>query len=326
MSRQASRVDTSRGLEGLKVAGRAPAPGRFGAVLTAMVTPFAPDGTLDLDGAATLARWLAGHGSDGLVVAGTTGESPVLSDDEKAELWRTVAEAVTIPVIAGSGTADTAHSIRLTRIAQDAGAAAALVVAPYYSRPSQAGLSAHFAAIAASTDLPVIIYDIPVRTGRKVETSTLLGLAHRCPNIVAVKDAAANPAASAALLARAPQGFELYSGDDAMTLPLLAVGACGVIGVATHWAGTEMADMVTSFAKGDTAAARTGNARLVDSYAFETGDEAPNPVPTKAMLRVLGLPGGACRPPMGPEPEGLEDRARSVLAGLRGAAREASRG
>lgn len=301
-------------------------PGRFGAVLTAMVTPFAPDGTLDLDGAARLARWLAEHGSDGLVVAGTTGESPVLSDDEKAALWRAVAEAVTIPVIAGSGTADTAHSIHLTRVAHDAGAAAALVVAPYYSRPSQAGMAAHFSAIAASTDLPVIIYDIPVRTGRKVETSTLLGLAHRSSNIVAVKDAAANPAASAALLAHAPPGFELYSGDDAMTLPLLAVGACGVIGVATHWAGLEMAEMLASFAKGDTEAARATNVRLVSSYAFETGDEAPNPVPTKAMLRVLGLPGGACRPPMGPEPEGLEDAARAVLAGLRTVLKDTAHG
>lgn len=291
-------------------------PGRFGAVLTAMATPFAPDGTLDLDGAATLARWLADHGSDGLVVAGTTGEAPVLSDSEKSDLWRAVAEAVTIPMLAGSGTADTAHSIHLTRLARAAGAAAALVVAPYYSRPSQAGMAAHFAAIAASTDLPVIIYDIPVRTGRKVDTPTLLGLAHSSANIVAVKDAAGNPAASAALLAAAPDGFELYSGDDAMTLPLLAVGACGVIGVATHWAGVQTGDMLASFAKGDVGAARAMNARLIDSYAFETGDEAPNPVPTKAMLRVLGLPGGSCRPPMGPEPDGLEDRARSVLAGL----------
>lgn len=285
-----------------------------------MATPFGPDLSVDLDGAVALARWLAGHGSDGLVVAGTTGEAPVLSDSEKSDLWRAVAEAVTIPVIAGSGTADTAHSIQLTRQAQEAGAAAALIVAPYYSRPSQAGISAHFEAIAASTTLPVVVYDIPVRTGRKVSTETLLGLAHRTPNIVAVKDAAGNPAASAALMAHAPDGFELYSGDDAMTLPLLAVGACGVIGVATHWAGEQIAAMLGSFAKGDIDGARAANARLIDSYLFESGDEAPNPVPTKAMLRVMGLPGGGCRPPMGPEPvgpEGLEARARAVLAGLR---------
>lgn len=292
-------------------------PGRFGAVLTAMATPFAPDASLDLDGAVQLARWLAAHGSDGLVVAGTTGEAPVLSDAEKADLWRAVAEAVTVPVIAGSGTADTAHSIHLTRLAEAAGAAAALVVAPYYSRPSQAGMAAHFAAVAESTRLPVVVYDIPVRTGRKVDTSTLLGLAHRVPNIVAVKDAAGNPAASACLIAQAPEGFELYSGDDSLTLALLAVGACGVIGVATHWAGVQMGGMLAAFAKGDVDGARATNAGLLASYAFESGDEAPNPVPTKAMLRVLGLPGGACRAPMGPEPDGLEERARSVLAGLR---------
>lgn len=292
-------------------------PGRFGAVLTAMVTPFGPDGSLDLDGAVRLARWLAAHGSDGLVVAGTTGEAPVLSDGEKADLWRAVAEAVTVPVIAGSGTADTAHSIRLTRSAEAAGAAAALLVAPYYSRPSQAGMAAHFAAVAGSTCLPVVIYDIPVRTGRKVDTSTLLGLAHRVPNIVAVKDAAGHPAESATLIAQAPGGFELYSGDDSLTLPLAAVGACGVIGVATHWAGVEMGEMLASFAKGDVEAARFANGGLLGSYAFESGEEAPNPVPTKTMLRVLGLPGGTCRPPMGPEPDGLESRARTVLADLR---------
>jgi len=292
-------------------------PGRFGAVLTAMATPFGPDGSLDLDGAARLARWLTEHGSDGLVVAGTTGETPALSDTEKRDLWRAVAEAVTVPVIAGSTTNDTAHSLHLTRQAEEAGAAGILAVTPYYNRPSQAGLAAHFRAVAESTSLPVMVYDIPVRTGRKVAPETLLDLARGVANVVAVKDAAGSPAASARLLAEAPGGFELYSGDDALTLPLLAVGASGVVGVATHWAGVEMAGMISCFAKGDIEGARAANARLIPSYAFETGDEAPNPVPTKAMLRVLGLPGGACRPPMGPEPPGLEDRARAVLAGLR---------
>ncbi len=292
-------------------------PGRFGAVLTAMATPFGPDGSLDLDGAARLARWLTEHGSDGLVVAGTTGETPALSDTEKRDLWRAVAEAVTVPVIAGSTTNDTAHSLHLTRQAEEAGAAGILAVTPYYNRPSQAGLAAHFRAVAESTSLPVMVCDIPVRTGRKVAPETLLDLARGVANVVAVKDAAGSPAASARLLAEAPGGFELYSGDDALTLPLLAVGASGVVGVATHWAGVEMAGMISCFAKGDIEGARAANARLIPSYAFETGDEAPNPVPTKAMLRVLGLPGGACRPPMGPEPPGLEDRARAVLAGLR---------
>jgi 4-hydroxy-tetrahydrodipicolinate synthase len=293
-------------------------PGRFGAVLTAMATPFGPDGSLDLDGAVHLATWLTEHGSDGLVVTGTTGEAPTLGDAEKRELWRAVTEVVTVPVIAGCGTNDTAHSLHLTRQAEEAGAAGILAVTPYYNRPSQAGLAAHFRAVANATSLPVMIYDIPVRTGRKMAHETLLDLALSVPNVVAVKDAAGNPAASARLLAEAPGGFELYSGDDALTLPLLAVGASGVVGVATHWAGAEMAEMISCFAKGDIEGARALNARLIPSYAFETGDEAPNPVPTKAMLRVLGLPGGACRLPMGPEPSGLEDRARAVLAGLRG--------
>ncbi|MHB8468075.1 MAG: dihydrodipicolinate synthase family protein, partial [Acidimicrobiales bacterium] len=150
---------------------------RFGSVITAMATPFDADGGLDLDGAATLARWLAGHGSDGLVVTGTTGESPVLTDVEKVDLWRAVVEAVTIPVMAGSTSSDTAHSVELTRKAAAAGVAAIWVGTPYYSRPSQAGLAAHFRAVARAVDLPVVIYDIPVRTGRKVAAETLLRLA-----------------------------------------------------------------------------------------------------------------------------------------------------
>jgi 4-hydroxy-tetrahydrodipicolinate synthase len=289
---------------------------RFGPVVTAMVTPFADDGALDLDAAASVARWLADHGSDGLVVAGTTGEGPVLSDDEKLDLWRAVAEAVTVPVVAGTGSNDTAHSVELTRRATACGVAGALVVTPYYNRPSQAGIEAHFRAVAAASDLPLLIYDIPVRTGRKVSHDVLLRLAREVPTVLGVKDAAGDVAASARLLAEAPDGFELYSGDDALTLPLLAVGAVGVVGVATHWAGPSFAEMIASVAKGDLARARRVNAALVASYAFETGDAAPNPVPAKAMMRVLGLPVGQCRLPMGPVPEGLEDRARQILAGL----------
>lgn len=291
---------------------------RFGAVVTAMVTPFGDDGSLDLDAAATVARWLADHGSEGLVVAGTTGEGPVLTDDEKLDLWQAVAEAVTIPVVAGSASNDTAHSMELTRRAAARGVAAALVVTPYYNRPSQAGIDAHFRAVAGATDLPILVYDIPVRTGRKVAHDVLLRLAREVPTIVGVKDAAGDPAASARLVAEAPDGFELYSGDDAMTLPLLAVGAVGVVGVATHWAGPQFAEMIARHGKGDVAGAREVNATLLASYAFETGDAAPNPVPAKAMMRVLGLPVGQCRLPMGPAPEGLEERARAVLAPLSG--------
>jgi 4-hydroxy-tetrahydrodipicolinate synthase len=291
---------------------------RFGPVVTAMVTPFDDDLGVDYDAAVALARWLADHGSTGLVLAGTTGESPTLTDDEKIELFRSVAEAVTVPVVAGVGSADTRHSVELTRAAATTGAAAILVVTPYYSRPSQAGLFAHFSAVAGATDLPVVIYDIPSRTGRKVATATLLALAREVPNVVAVKDATADPPEAARLLAQAPGGFELYSGDDSYTLPLLAVGAVGVISVASHWAGEETAAMIGAFEKGDVAGARQQNEALLPSFAFETGDDTPNPLPTKAMMRVLGHRVGQCRPPMGPAPAGLEDEARRVHAELHG--------
>lgn len=290
---------------------------RFGEVLTAMVTPFDDDLRLDVDAAVELARWLVDHGSDGLVVAGTTGEAPTLDDGEKLELWRAVAEAVTVPVVAGSGTNDTRHTVELTKAAAGSGAAGVLVVVPYYSRPSQAGIAAHLAAAAeAAGGLPVMVYDIPIRTGRKATTGTLLHLTRTVPNVVAVKDASANPAESARLIAAAPDGFELYSGDDAMTLPLLAVGAVGVVGVATHWAAPVFAEMVTAFGKGDVLGARRANDRLLESYAFETSDEAPNPLPAKAAMRALGLRVGGTRLPMGPPPDDLEDRAREVLAHL----------
>ena len=292
-------------------------PGRFGAVLCAMATPFDADGRLDLDGAATLARHLIESGNDGLVVTGTTGESPVLSDEEKMDLWRAVRDAVSVPVIAGTSTADTAHSVKLTRAASAAEVDGILAVTPYYSRPSQAGIEAHVRAIAGASDLPVILYDIPVRTGRKVAEATILRLVADGA-IVGVKDAAANPAGSAALVAAAPSSFELYSGNDSDTLPLLAVGAVGVISVESHWAASEVGEMVSAFWKGDVERARTANARLLDSHRFQSSDEAPNPVPTKAMLRVLGLPGGQCRPPMGPPPDGLDQRARQVLSQLHG--------
>lgn len=290
---------------------------RFGQVITAMITPFDDAGALDLDGAARLARWLVDQGNESLVVAGTTGESPTLSDDEKVALWRAVREAVSVPVLAGTGSSDTRHTMHLTREAQAAGADAALVVTPYYNRPSQAGLDAHFRAVAdAVPSLPILIYDIPVRTGRKVDTDVLVRLAREVPNIVGVKDAAGDPSESAVLVAEAPDGFELYSGDDAMTLPLLSVGAVGVISVAAHWAAPEFAEMIRAYEKGDVVGARQANARLLPSFAYETGLAAPNPVPTKAMMRLLGQPAGACRPPMGPEPTDLEGRARQVLAGL----------
>ncbi len=292
-----------------------PAPGRFGAVICAMATPFDAEGRLDRPGAVRLARWLVGNGNDGLVLAGTTGEAPTVTDEEKVELWGAVREAVSVPLIANTGTASTAHSVELTKAAETAGLDAALVVTPYYNRPSQAGIDAHFRAIAAATDLPVLLYDIPKRTGREVRLATLLRLADDGV-IAGVKDAAGSPAVTAALVEAAPRSFEVYSGEDALTLPLLAVGAVGVISVASHWAGVQMSEMVAAFSKGDTEAAVALNARLLESWDFEASDLAPNPVPTKAMLKALGLPGGDCRLPMGPEPEGLVEKAREVWAHL----------
>ncbi len=292
---------------------------RFGTVLTAMITPFDDAGVLDLDGAQQLARWLVDHGSDGLVVNGTTGESPTLTGTESIDLFRAVRQAVDVPVIAGTGSNDTAHAIRQSEAAAGIGVDGLLVVSPYYNKPSQAGLDRHFRMLASATDLPVILYDIPGRTGRKVATETILTLAHEVEAIVALKDAAGNPAETASLVAAAPEGFEVYSGDDNLTLPLLSVGAVGTISVASHWAGPQIAAMFDAFAAGDVARARAINAALLPSYAFETGDEAPNPVPTKAMLRTLGLPAGECRPPMGPTPDGLEVRAKEVWATLQDA-------
>jgi 4-hydroxy-tetrahydrodipicolinate synthase len=292
-----------------------PAQGRFGAVICAMATPFDDSGRLDLPGAARLARWLVDNGNDGLVLTGTTGEAPALADEEKIELWRAVRQVVSVPLIANTGTASTAHSVELTKAAAATGVDGALVVTPYYNRPSQAGIEAHLRAVAAATGLPVIVYDIPKRTGREVRLPTFLRLA--ADGVIAgVKDAAGAPAATAALVAAAPPSFEVYSGEDALTLPLLAVGAVGVISVASHWAGAQMSDMVSAFIKGDNEAAMALNARLIESWEFEGGDDAPNPVPTKAMLKALGLPGGDCREPMGPEPEGLVEKAEQVWSRL----------
>ncbi|MFZ9726467.1 MAG: 4-hydroxy-tetrahydrodipicolinate synthase [Ilumatobacteraceae bacterium] len=289
---------------------------RFGQVVTAMVTPFHKDGSLNLDGAKRLARWLQDNGNDGLVIAGTTGEAPVLTDDERLSLFKAVVEAVTIPVIAGTGTNDTAHSIHLTKEATKLGVAGILAVTPYYNRPSQAGIDAHMRAVCGSTNLPVVIYDIPVRTGRKINTTTLAKLANEVKNVAGVKDAAGNPAESARLMTMVPKSFELISGDDGLTLPLMAVGCTAVIGVATHWSGVDHQEMFKKWNAGDTAGARAVNARLVESFAFETGDDNPNPLPTKAMMNHLGLDVGDARLPMGPPPAGLAERAAQVMENL----------
>ena len=288
----------------------------FGQVLTAMITPFDASGALNVDEAVKLAKWLEANGNDGLVVSGTTGESSTLTDDEKLTLWEAVIKAVSIPVIAGSGSNDTAHSVHLTKEVTKLGAAGILAVGPYYNRPSQAGLVAHITAMANATDLPVVVYDIPVRTGRKISTASLAKLANDVKNVKALKDAAGAPAETANLMAMVPSDFELYSGDDGLTLAFLAYGGVGVIGVATHWSGVEHQKMITAFRNGDVATARRINDILLESYAFETGDDNPNPIPSKVMMNHLGFTVGECRLPMGPPPAGLAERAATVHANL----------
>ncbi len=289
---------------------------RFGRVITAMATPFTADGDLDLDGAVTLARWLLAHGSDALVLAGTTGEGPTLSDDEKVELWSAVRAEVDAPLIAGSGSNDTRHTRHLTERAAATGVDGLLVVAPDYNKPSQAGLDAHFRSVAEVCDLPIVVYDIPGRTGRKVDTDVLVRLANEVPTIAGVKDAAGNPGETARLVAGAPDTFDVWSGDDPMTLPLLAVGAVGVIGTATHWCGEVMGEMISSFEKGDHERARELNASLFGAYAYQSRDTAQFALAVKVALRVLGLPSGPCRLPIGPEPSALEGEAIAMLDAL----------
>ncbi|WP_299797119.1 4-hydroxy-tetrahydrodipicolinate synthase [Ramlibacter sp.] len=291
-----------------------PAPRHWGAVLTAMVTPFDARGDLDLESARKLARWLQEHGSEGLVVAATTGEATVLCDSERLDLIRAVCAAVTIPVVAGTGSNDTQHSVVLTRRAKELGAAGVIAVSPYYSRPPQAGIEAHFRAIAEATPLPVMLYDVPLRTGRRIAREVLLRLLREVPNIVALKDATADPAASAALLADAD--FDLYSGDDACTLPLLAVGAVGVVGTTTHWTAALFASMISAMRRGELAQARAINARLQPSFAYVNSDDCVFPMAIKALLPLLGLDAGVCRLPLPAAPGGTQERALAVCREL----------
>ncbi len=293
----------------------------FGRIMSAMVTPFDAAGAVDYDVAKELAKHLVAAGHDGLVICGTTGESPTLTDDEKLGMFAAVVEAVDVPVIAGTVGYNTQHSVELSRQAAKLGVHGILSLCPFYSRPSQDGIEAHFRAIAEACDLPQIIYDIPKRTGRKVSTEVLTRLAHEVPNIVGVKDAAGNPAETAALVANTPDSFEVYSGDDVMTLPLLSVGAVATIGVATHWTAPDHVELFDAWDRGDVARARAVNQRMLESFAFETGDLAPNPIPTKAMLRTHGWAVGECRLPLGVAPDWVEPRAREVWANL-----EAARG
>jgi 4-hydroxy-tetrahydrodipicolinate synthase len=289
---------------------------RFGTLITAMVTPFDEEGALDLDAAAMLARWLVDHGSDGLVVAGTTGEGPTLSEAEKGALWRCLKESVTVPIVAGVGSNDTAHSIEMAKAATDAGVDGLLVVTPYYNRPPQEGIRLHMAAVASATHLPVMIYDIPIRTGRRVANETMAWLAHHVANIVAVKNSVTDVADAARLATMVPSSFEIYSGEDDLALAMMAVGAVGLVSVASHWAGREIAGMLAAHLKGDVTGARDINSRLAPSFAFESTERYPNPMPAKAACRLLGLAVGECRLPLAPGTPELDELARRVLEGL----------
>jgi len=289
---------------------------RFGYLLTAMVTPFSDDGSLDLDGARDLARFLVAQGNDALVVAGSTGEGSALSDSEKMELFSAVAQAVNVPVLAGTSSSNTADAVRLTSRVAATGVAGVLATTPAYARPSQRGIAAHFAAMAESTPLPLMLYDIPVRTGRKVASATTIELVRHHANVVALKDASGDLVAAAATKAELGESLDLYSGDDALLLPFLAIGAVGVVSVAAHWAAPEFAALIRSAHAGDWNAARSLNARLAPSCSFETSDMYPNPLPSKAALRALGLNVGHCRLPLGPSDDVLDQSAHDLVSAL----------
>jgi len=260
-----------------------------------MVTPFGADGGLDLDGAQRLAVYLADAGNDGLVLNGTTGESSTTTDSEKDALLRAVLEAVgdRCTVVAGAGMNDTAHSLELVHAAEKAGAHGVLLVSPYYNRPPQAGLLQHFTALADATDLPVMLYDIPQRTGVALETDTLVRLSEH-PRIVANKDAKGDLAGASAVMARC--GLVYYSGDDMLNLPMLAVGAVGVVSVASHVVSPRLVQMLDAYEGGDVRRARALHYELLPVYVgiFRT----QGAILAKAALGLLGLPGGPLRSPL----------------------------
>jgi 4-hydroxy-tetrahydrodipicolinate synthase len=278
-------------------------PGRFGRVLTAMATPFSTDGNLDVDGAQRLARHLLDHGTDTLVVAGTTGESPTLTAEEKARLWAAMVEAAGDGgrVMAGTSTYSTAESVELTRLAEKAGVGSLLLVTPYYNKPPQSGLIAHFSAVAGSTGLPCMLYNIPGRTACTIEVPTLVRLFERLDNVVAVKDAVGGR-------------MEQYSGDDKNLLPLLAVGGVGVVSVASHLVGPAIQELIAAFERGDTGTALDLHTRHL--ALFEGLFATSSPILLKACLNLLGLPAGPLRLPLPDATPEQVDFARGLLAGV----------
>jgi 4-hydroxy-tetrahydrodipicolinate synthase len=280
-------------------------------MLTAMITPMTSEGAVDYDGAARLAEYLVSEmRNDGLVISGTTGESPTTSDAEKARLLRAVIDAVgdRATIVAGVGTNDTAHTCELARQAEEAGAHGLLVVTPYYNKPPQHGLVAHFTAAADATGLPVLVYDIPGRTGTAIATETLVQLSAH-PRIVAVKDAKGDFGASSVVMAATDLAF--YSGDDMLNLPWLSVGAVGFVSVHGHVVGDRLHEMIDAYVAGDVETALAIHRELLPIYTGMTRMQGT--VSSKAALAMLGLPGGPVRPPLADATTAEAERLRTDL-------------
>ena len=283
----------------------------FGRMLTAMITPMTGEGAVDYGGAARLAEYLVTEmRNDGLVISGTTGESPTTSDAEKARLLRAVIDAVgdRATIVAGVGTNDTAHTCELARQAEEAGAHGLLVVTPYYNKPPQHGLVAHFTAVADATGLPVLVYDIPGRTGTAIATETLVQLSAH-PRIVAVKDAKGDFGASSVVMAAT--GLAFYSGDDMLNLPWLSVGAVGFVSVHGHVVGDRLHEMIDAYVAGDVDTALALHRELLPVYTGMTRMQGT--VSTKAALAMLGLPGGPVRQPLADATTAEAERLRTDL-------------
>ena len=287
----------------------------FGRLLTAMVTPFNEDGSVNCEAAADFAEWLLANGSDGLVVEGSTGEAATMFMDEKIEVLKAVVERVNgrAPVIVGAGTNCTASTIELINAVEACGVDGLLVVGPYYNKPTQEGYYQHFAAVAKSTTLPIIVYNVPGRTGSNIEPKTIARLAAEFPNIVAVKEAAGNVAQTAELFRVLPENVTIYSGDDGLILPFMSVGARGVISVLGNIGGQMLQDIMQLYSEGKVAEAAELNKKLVplaNSLFIES-----NPIPVKyAVTKVTGINAGAPRLPLTPISEAGKEKLDAVLA------------
>lgn len=271
----------------------------FGHVLTAMVTPFDAHGEIDFPATENLINYLLANGTGGLIVSGTTGESPTLSEQEKVDLFKFAVEVVNgrAPVIAGTGSNNTRGSIELTKLAEEAGVDGIMLVAPYYNNPSQEGLYQHFKTIAEATTLPVILYNVPGRSVVNIDVDTVIRLS-KVDNIVSIKEANGNLDAMAEIITRTPEDFSLYSGDDSLTLPALLIGGVGVISVSAHILGNDMQEMIAHFNSGNHQKAAKIHGELLPK--IKALFAAPSPSPVKAALNLKGIPVGGVRLPMIP--------------------------